>query len=252
MKLFLLGTGTCNPNPKRGPACYFLSSGPIRFLIDPGPGACHRAISAGLNPYDIESIILTHHHLDHSGDLMPYLFNFKHLIDDEPKRDVKIIAPIGFTDVFEKLMEVYGNWISSDDYSIHIEEMGDTSWEGPGITIRSKPMAHGANAVGYRFEKKGGPSFVFSGDTGFCEELIDLAGGADLLLVECSFPDGQGVEGHMTPTDVAQTGIHSGVKKIVLTHFYPMVDTANAVDKIRSAGYSGEIVVGEDGMIIDI
>ncbi len=252
MELTLLGTGTCAPNPRRGPAGYFLSHGPSRFLIDPGPGACHRAVTAGHDPYDVEAIVITHLHLDHTGDLMPYLFNYKHRPGGDPRADIKIIAPEGFNQTYQKLLEVYGGWVVSDEYSVRIEEMSDTILESQGLTIRSLPVAHSAGAIGYRFQKGAGRSLVYSGDTGYCDELIELAMGADALLVECSFPDGAGMDGHMTPEDVARTAVMSGVKKLILTHFYPAVDTAAVAGAIRKHGYKGEVTVGEDGMKIDI
>ncbi|MGK7346756.1 MAG: MBL fold metallo-hydrolase [Candidatus Nitrospinota bacterium M3_3B_026] len=252
MELALLGTGTCAPSPSRTPACYFLSAGPSRFLIDPGPGALGRMAAAGIDPFSVEAIVITHHHLDHCSDLMPYLFSYKNCQPAAQKRGVKIIAPEGFKVVYEKLLEVYGQWILSDDYDVKIVEMWETSLEIPGGSIRSLPVAHGANALGYRFEKDGGPVFAYSGDTGYCGEIVELAREADLLLIECSSPDGRGMEGHLTPSEAARVGAESSAKKMALTHFYPEVDTAIAADAVRAAGYEGEIVVGEDGMRLTV
>lgn len=251
MELYLLGTGTCSPVKGRWPACYYLSSGPSRLLIDPGPGALNRMVDAGLSPFDIEAILISHHHLDHFAGLMPYLFSYKNCMEDHGEGYVKIIAPTGFSKVFSKLMEVYGQWIFSDDYDIRIEEMSDSVITNPAFSISSKPMQHGANGIGFRVEK-GGSSFAYSGDTELCDELIELAMGADTLLVECSYPDHKKVEGHMTPKDVAKVGRLSGVKKIVLTHFYPDTDTEDAAKVIADEGFDGEVIVGEDGMKVTI
>lgn len=251
-ELTLLGTGTSAPVPGRTPACYFLVMGDgqrQRFILDPGPGALNRIVTAGIEPFDISAIVLTHTHLDHSADLVFYLFSYKNCFKGK-KRDVRIVAPVGFSPVFGKLMEVYGDWILSDDYEIKINEMEESELVVAGVTIKSKPLLHGANAVGYRFEADGEPVFSYSGDTGYCDNLVALADGAGSLLVECSFPDNLEMEGHMTPLTVAKTGIQSGVKKMILTHFYPEVDTSKVADIIRFAGYDGDIVVGEDGMVI--
>lgn len=261
MELTLLGTGTCAPNRARTPACYFLSIGPTRIIIDPGPGAINRIVAEGIDPYDIEAIFITHHHPDHCADLIPFLFSYKHCLGFQQKKDVKIVAPEGFKEkVFDGLMDVWGEFTLSEDYTITVDEVMDETWEKAGIRYTTAPMLHGANAVGYRFEKiddansarDAGPTLTYSGDTGYCEELIELAKGADTLLIECSLPDKYAVDGHMRPSDVAKAAVESGAKRIVLTHFYPVVDTVKAVASIREGGYEGEIIVGEDGMKVTI
>jgi len=248
MELYLLGTGTCAPDPRRAPCCYYLAMGPTKIIIDPGPGAVSRIIAAGLDPYDADAVFLSHHHPDHCSDLVFYLFSMKNCLE-EPSRDaVKIVAPEGFGKAFDGLMDVFGQWVMTDKYDIVIDEVREDAWEGPGYRVRSAPMLHGANAVGFRFESEGGRALAYSGDTGYCEELIGLAEGADALLVECSVPDDQPAEGHMSPSEVAQTGVRSGVPRLILTHFYPVVDTGAVAGAVRAAGYEGEIVVGEDGM----
>ena len=251
MELTLLGTGTCSPVPDRTPACYFLDAGPRRFIIDPGPGAVNRLAQAGIDPFSADAIFISHMHPDHCADLVPWLFSYKNCLGDREKQDVNIVAPEGFQKFFDALMEAYGQWVLSDDYEIKIDEVRDTRWNQGGVSVASSPVLHSAGGLGYRFEKDG-KSLAYSGDTGYCEELIELARGADALLVECSALDENEVDGHMRPGEVAQTGIRSGVKHLILTHFYPVVDTTKVAETIRTAGYTGEITVGEDGMKIDI
>jgi len=252
MELTLLGTGTCAPNPSRAPACYFLSIGPHKIIVDPGPGAVNRMVQAGIDPFSADTVFLSHHHPDHCSDLVPFLFSYRHCVKMTDRRDIKIVAPQGFQDVFDGLMSINAKWTLSDDYSVSVSEVMNDEWEEAGARFRAAPMLHGANGVGYRFVMKGGPALVYSGDTGYCGELIELATGADALLVECSLPDGHDAEGHMRPSEVAQSAIQAGVGKLILTHFYPIVNTDEAVGAIREAGYEGEIIVGEDGMKITI
>ncbi|MBI5815783.1 MAG: MBL fold metallo-hydrolase [Nitrospinae bacterium] len=252
MELTLLGTGACAPDPERSPSCYMLTIGAARFLIDPGPGAVNRILAAGMDPFGVEAIVITHHHLDHCADLLPYLFAYKNCLESAPKNNVTIFAPAGFKNVFAKLMEVYGRWIYSADYEIRIEEMGSGEYHAAGYSIRSLPMLHGANGLGYRFERAGGPTLAYSGDTAYCSQLIELSRGADLLLLECTYPDGVETDGHMRTSEAARAGILSGAKRLVLTHFHPSQDTSTLAEKVRSAGYAREVIVGEDGMKIRI
>jgi len=271
LELHLIGTGTCTPVIERTPACYFLDMGPRKIIIDPGPGAVNRIKKHGLDPFSASAIFLSHHHLDHCADLLPYLFSYKYCsmaqsaqaatssssIDVrkllKPRPDPLIVAPEGFKKIYAGLMEVFGDMIHSDEYQVKIEEVLRTEWQWPdGLRFRAAPMAHFITAVGYRFQKPDGPSLAYSGDTGLCPELVDLATGADALLVECALPDNLRMDGHMCPSDIARAAIDSGVKKLILTHFYPQVNVKEAVDTIRSAGYQGEIIAGEDGMTVTI
>lgn len=229
---------------------YFLSIGSTRLLIDPGPGAVGKAVALGLDPYEAEAVALTHNHLDHSADLLPFLFSRKNCRRGGVVGDIRIFAPRGFGVDFAKLMEVYGRLIVSDNYKIVIEEMGANEWEEPSFSIRSAPVLHSGSAVGYRFSKAGGPSLAYSGDTGYCEEIVELARGADILLIECSYPDGTVVDGHMTPSEVAVVAKESGAKHLVITHIQPELDPVEAVRIIRASGYKGEVTVAEDGMRI--
>jgi ribonuclease BN (tRNA processing enzyme) len=250
MELAILGSGTCSPNPARMAPGYFLSIGSARILIDPGPGAVGRAVALGLDPYEAEALALTHNHLDHSADILPFLFSRKNCVRGGYMGDVRIFAPRGFGAEFAKLMEVYGRHIVSEKHKIIIEEMGADEWEGPSFSIRSTLVLHSGSAVGYKFSKAGGPSLAYSGDTGYCEEIVELARGADILLIECSYPDGTVADGHMTPSGVAAVAIQSGAKHLVITHMQPELDPVEAVRVIRAAGYKGEVTVAEDGMRI--
>jgi ribonuclease BN (tRNA processing enzyme) len=90
-----------------------------------------------------------------------------------------------------------------------------------------------------------GKSFVYSGDTGPCSEIVDLARGTDLLILECSFPDGDDLEGHLTPSQAGQIARSAGVNKLLLVHFYPEVLATDVAKQCRRT-YAGELILGRD------
>jgi len=89
--------------------------------------------------------------------------------------------------------------------------------------ISTQPVKHTPHSLAYRVDTPQGRSFVYSGDTGFCDEVIHLARDTDLLILECSSPVGQELEGHLTPSLAGRIARQSGAKKLVLLHFYPEV-----------------------------
>ena len=74
---------------------------------------------------------------------------------------------------------------------------------GP-FRLTTAQVAHPVEAYGLRLQA-GDRSLTYSGDTGPCQSLVDLACGTDLLLSEASF-----VDGSTNPTDLHLTGREAG------------------------------------------
>jgi ribonuclease BN (tRNA processing enzyme) len=112
-------------------------------------------------------------------------------------------------------------------------------------------MAHISESVGYRIEFKDGKSMAISGDTDYCQTIIDLAFDVDLLVLECSFPDGKKVEGHLTPSLAGRIAAESHCKRLLLTHLYPVCDQFDIVGQCKKI-FQGHVIMGEDLMRIKI
>ena len=76
---------------------------------------------------------------------------------------------------------------------------------------------------------------------------MDLARGADTLLIECSTPDDAPVPGHLTPSTAARMAREAGVRRVVLTHLYPAVDDGRLPEEVQR-GFDGEVFVAHDGL----
>jgi ribonuclease BN (tRNA processing enzyme) len=109
---------------------------------------------------------------------------------------------------------------------------------------------HRPESIGYRLEAASG-ALVYTGDTEYSESMVALARGAHTMLIECSFPDDAPVPGHLTPSGVARVASESGVGRVVLTHLYPSVDHDLLASEV-GRGYSGEVIVAEDGLRLNV
>ncbi len=249
-ELIIVGSGTGIPSLRRASPGLVLISDNTHILIDSGPGALRKMLEMGITYLDMDLILYTHLHPDHVADLVAILFASKY--GDLPReKDLLCVGGEGFKSYFEKLKNLYGSWVEPKSYQLTIKELSKDPLLYRGIKVLSKPMAHLPNSVGYRIEFKDGKSVAVSGDTDYCQNIIDLAFEVDLLILECSFPDAKKVEGHLIPSLAGRIAIESRCKRLLLTHLYPVCDQFDIVNQCRQV-YQGEIILGEDLMRIAI
>ena len=249
-ELIVLGSGTGIPSLRRASPSLLLLSGNFRILIDSGPGALRRMLETGVTYRDIDLILYTHLHPDHTADLVPILFACKY--GDLPReKEMTIIGGPGFRLFFDMINDLYGSWINPLTYHLTIKEISSKPFLFGEMKILSKPMAHLPGSIGYRIEWQNGKSIVISGDTDYCENIVNLSSETDLLVLECSFPDGKKVECHLTPSLAGRIARESMCKKLLLTHLYPICDQHDILKQCQQV-YQGQIILAEDLMRIEI
>ncbi len=249
-ELIIIGSGTGIPSLRRASPAFFLISENSKVLIDSGPGALRKMLEKGITYQDMDLILYTHIHPDHVSDLVPILFVSKY--GDLPrKKDLLCMGGSGFKSYFEKLNKLYGSWIEPQSYCLTVHEISEEAMSYRDLKISSQPMAHISESIGYRIEFIDGKSVAISGDTDYCQNIIDLAFGVDLLILECSFPDEKKKEGHLIPSLAGRIARESHCKKLLLTHLYPICDQYDILDQCKKV-FPGEIILGEDLMRIGI
>ena len=248
MELVVLGSGTAIPHPARGAAGYGVRLPEGVLLLDTGPGSSRRWPSAGVRGDDVRWIVSTHYHADHCSDLSAILFGFEVPAAPAPER-VVLVGPPGHRDWVGRLEAVYPGLASK----LVPREVVDLATDGtavdlvPGaLVLRARAAVHKQPAVSVRVEAQG-RALVYSGDSDRSDDLVELCRGADVALLDCSMPDGQGAPGHMTPSACADVAARAGVRRLVLTHLYPACDGVDVAAQAR-AGFAGEILVAEDGL----
>jgi ribonuclease BN (tRNA processing enzyme) len=249
-ELIVIGSGTGIPSLRRGAPGLIVISDRSRLLIDSGSGTLGRMLEIGVTYRDPDLLLYTHIHPDHVSDLVPIIFASKN--PDHPReKELLCMGGPGFKSYFEKLRNLYGPWIDPQPYPLTVKEISHEALVYRDLKILSSPMAHISGSVGYRIEFKDGKSMAVSGDTGYCQNIVDLAFEVDMLVLECSFPDGKEIEGHLTPSLAGRIALESNCKKLLLTHLYPVCDQFDVVNQCGRV-YRGEIILGEDLMKIRI
>lgn len=248
MELIILGSGTGQPLADRGSPSLALLLNDCVVLFDMGPGTLRQLSRMGINHDKIGHIFISHFHPDHTADLIHLLFATRRPPFLEKRGPFRITGPQGFGDFLKKIQSAYGEWLTLPPEIMELEELEIQKRDNRGyeaFDMISQPVKHTQHSLAYRVVVPSGKSFVYSGDTGFCSEIVDLAQGTDLLILECSFRDGDEVEGHLTPSQAGKIAGSAGVKRLLLIHFYPEVLATDVAKQCRRA-YAGELILGRD------
>ncbi len=250
--LTVLGSGTCVPSIERSASAALIQTGRSRILIDAGPGTMRRMLEADTKLDDVSYIFFSHFHPDHTAELVPFLFASKYPTSKSRLQPLALAAGKGFISFFQGLRQVYGSWIELDPSIMEIVELDATLSHRhtfQDFTVDYLPMNHREESLAYRFALGNDYSLVYSGDTDFCENLIDLAKDADLLICESAWPDQMKMDGHLTPSLAGTIATRAKVKKLMLTHFYPECDQFDLEKECRQT-YTGPLILAKDLMKI--
>lgn len=264
----MLGSGVGVPNVKRSYPGLFIKSDEESILIDPGPGSLRQLVKLGFSYNDLDTIILTHFHPDHSLDVISFLFACKYPLLPRTK-SLSIIGGPGLKRFYEGAIGVFGDAIVSEMFEVSLKEIKEDTIVRDKRELTIKPVVHTDSSIGIRYKDRDGKILCYSGDTGYCKNIIELARKADLLILECSFPDAgeinpirkgpaltdrrfsNGVNGHLTPSYAGRIAREAEVKRLLVTHLYPVCEEYDILLQCKKE-FGGETQIARDLMKIEL
>jgi ribonuclease BN (tRNA processing enzyme) len=296
MKAILLGTqGGPNFNLVRGETASVVLFDNRLYLVDCGYGAMAALVRANLNYRDVGQVFLTHLHDDHAADLVTLLGHqwtggrVEKTTVHGPVGTARLVeAAVRYNEVNEEIRLVDESRSVRGAQLAVAKEIPATAApqlvlaEGD-LSVRAVENTHYPPAskehttqrsLALRFDARG-RSIVFSGDTAWSKNLVELARGADVLVCEAmhvaatrrnfdervkagAYADNpEGIWKHIvethTPLDVAgRMAREAGVRTLVLNHIIPGGWEPALDDEFyrREAAreFSGQIIVGRDGL----
>ena len=251
MELTVVGSGTGVPSLRRGSPGYGVKAGGRLIFLDLGPGVLRAMLRYGLNFSEIDVLALTHLHPDHVADLVPFFFATRYSLGYTRTEPFHLLAARGFREFYGHLQKAFGQWVEPPPGLMQLRELDPAVGENVAlgeVVIKSAATNHTDHSLAYRVEAEG-KALVYSGDTDESDSLVELAKGADLLVLECANPFK--VPGHLTPPEAGRLAARAGVPRLVLSHFYPPCDEVD-VGALAGAEFPGEIIKAEDGMRISL
>ncbi|MBA4418747.1 MAG: hypothetical protein C0392_12695 [Syntrophus sp. (in: bacteria)] len=240
MKLKILGTGTAIPSLERSSSAYLVFAGDYKILIDAGPSTVRRLLEFGYTVNDIDIIMLTHFHVDHTADISTFLFACNYGMAEREK-DLLIIGGQGINRFYRGLLAVYP-WLLPKSYCLTIKSMPKGRAEIGDICVETDRVRHNRESIGIRIARNG--SITFSGDTDYSKNLVSLARHTDLLIADCAFPEKK-VKGHMNLNTLSRVVDEAEPRRVILSHLYP---DWKAFKGVLHLPY----LMGEDGLETEI
>jgi ribonuclease BN (tRNA processing enzyme) len=275
LEVVVLGSGGPRAFGRAGSSFIVLIEGTPRILVDAGPGAFLRIGELDLDLEDVDTVLLTHLHIDHSGDLAAF-FNARALTSDGPI-SYRIFGPDA-EGLFPKTSRFVDLLVGSDgafayqktfgapesftvrDLPITLNSVRTKIVDDDGLVVEEIATHHGdCPSVAYRISYKGA-SVVFSGDmdASALPNLVQLAKNADLLIFNCAVLDPPGSPPqlyglHTPPKKIGEAARASGVKSLLLSHLAPDVEGQEpAVRKSIANSYAGPISFASDKLRVPI
>jgi ribonuclease BN (tRNA processing enzyme) len=247
MELTVLGSGTVAPAAGRTAPAHWVSAGSVRLLLDCGAGALHRAAQFGVDWPAVTHVALTHFHPDHWGELPMLLFALKWGTLPPRSAPLTLLGPVGLRTRLTVLAGALGDWVLDSGYALEVREIepGDHVALSEGVTLEACKTPHTGESLAYAV-RRGAARLVYTGDTGRSEELARWAGDCDLLLAECSLPDGQGISIHLTPSEAGGLARAAHARRLVLTHFYPAIEGTDPAS-VAARAFGGAVIAARDG-----
>ncbi|MFI9007702.1 MBL fold metallo-hydrolase [Actinosynnema sp. NPDC053489] len=231
--LTVLGTATPYPRPDNPCSGYLLRTGHTAVWVDAGPGTL-AALQRHHRPDRIDAVWISHTHADHTADLLPYYYALL-FADQRPRAPIPLYGPPGLAARLETFLAGAAPNPAAAAFDVHELHDGHRADVGD-LTLTSRAVDHGLPAFGLRATHDGA-TLAYSGDTGPCPALDDLAHGADLLLCEA---DGAGPH-HCSPEDAAAAG--RGARHLLLSHVGHTLTTAEAAERAHApVARPGEIL----------
>lgn len=266
----VLGSGGPELQDKRASSSYLVwQDGRARVLVDAGGGSALRFGESGAQMSQLDVILFSHFHVDHSGDFSALI---KSSWFEDRKRPLPIYGPPGndfMPSTTEFVSDFFGDQHGAYRYLSELlspNEESSYKLQPHNVDASSSPVEvfhsgdllasavhviHGAvPALAWRVELAG-KVVVFSGDTnGDDPGLVRLAQAADIFIAHNAVPEGaQGLERrlHMPPSVIGQTAADAHVKMLVLSH--RMLRTLGQEDQTLfqiKKRYSGPVLFAND------
>ena len=242
VRVHFLGTGTPLGLTGLYQACVLIATDGHKVLLDCGMTALASLGRAGIDPREIDAVLISHLHGDHFGGLAPLLLDASLRPRHKP---LTIAGPAGTQSRVAESLEIFG-WASASAVAaefVQLDPAGEAAnilgWEVTSLAVPHNPATA---PTGLRVAVNG-VVIGYSGDAGWSQSLVDLAKGADLFICGVwSWNDARDAS-FIDMATLTSRRAELQCRRLLLTHLGPEV-----LQRLGEAAFE----VATDGLVLEL
>lgn len=240
-RLQIIGCGDAFASGGRLHTCFHLKAGEQQVLIDCGATSLHGLKHRGVDPDQIDMILISHFHGDHYAGIPFFLMD---AAVRKRKRKLVIVTPLtGEARIKALLQLLYPGSDKTEGLPVEfLEYVPDEQIDLGIIALEAFPVVHSEAALSHGLRISiGNKVLSYFGDTSWTDKLIPLSKDADLFICECNFYDTQTAT-HMDYLSLTANVPRLSYQKILLTHLGEEI-----LRNIEKVG----LPVAKDGLVVE-
>lgn len=266
MRVTVLGSASGISMPGRAHASVAVECRGGLYLFDLGEPVGRELLARGLPVADLKAAFVSHMHSDHVGGLFQFVKNL-HLYHNHPEylpQVDRIAIGIPAEAVAAVRAFLVATYMLPERMRVKVDIIHvrrGRVYDDGNVTVTAHPTTHLAEVMpfieahpeyrslrgeAYSYDvSHGGKRTFYSGDLGSVSDIVDAAGGADLVVLEF---------GHLLPLEDNLARLKGlGIGKVLLTHIFPDYnDRPEELQRIADAVLPGIVTVARDGTSVEI
>jgi ribonuclease BN (tRNA processing enzyme) len=249
VRITVLGCSGSVGGPDSPASGYLLDAPDTPPLVIDFGGGVLGALQRYADPSAVH-VLLSHLHADHCLDL-PGLFVWRRYHPNPPDGKALMYGPSDTWGRLAAASSPQGGELDdfSDIFNIRHWIDGEAVQFGS-LSVVPRLVSHPTESYGMRIRDPSGAVLVYSGDTGICDAVVDLARDADVFLCEASWthaPDNRPPHVHLSGTEAGQIAAKANVSELLITHIPPWTSREDVISEAKAEfdGPVRAVVCGE-------
>ena len=243
-RLTFIGTSDAFGAGGRRQAAIFVETASGGLLLDCAPTTNTGLAELGIARDAVDAIAISHFHADHFAGIPGFLLAA--IYEDRRRHPLVVAGPPGVEARVRGAADAIGSGLAGRElpFALRWVELAAEQRVDVGpATLRAFAVQHQPDSCPHGLHvESGGRRLVYSGDTGWFDDLPRHTRGADLFVCECTFAEPV-IPEHMAYSELVTRASRFGCERLVLTHLG--TDMADRRGQL-------EIPTADDGLTLEL